>query len=69
MNKNDLVHIPSNVTLVQFNSEDKDYGPLFAKKTFETKKPKCALLLEKDEVYYKILYNGEFWFVQQGDAY
>tara|TARA_R110000824_G_scaffold227461_2_gene415267 strand:- start:2172 stop:2384 length:213 start_codon:yes stop_codon:yes gene_type:complete len=69
MNKSDLIHIPSDVTLLQFNSDSEDYGPLFATRSLKTKKPKFALLLKNNGVYYKILYNGEFWFVNAKDAY
>jgi len=69
MDKNDLVHIPSDVMLMQFGSDDEDYGPLFAKRVLTTKKPKCALLLKNNGLYYKILYDGEYWFVSAKDAY
>ena len=65
--KGDLVFIPSQVTLVQFNhdSYSRDEAP---NKWFRTEKPSHALAVgyEKDwEPYCKILYKGQYWFVNE----
>ena len=77
MKKGDLVYIPAEVTIIQFNKlaiEDIDpertyIGPSPIK-YYQLKKPINALLLDdsaKDEQYFKILYEGNAWHVKRKD--
>ena len=68
--KGDLIHVPSNVTLLQFDHVSEDLEPQAAAKRFlSTTKPKRALLVEQSNSYCKILYEGEYWFVESRDIY
>ena len=64
MNKGDLAWLPSKTPLVRFNKG----GDI---KTFKhTGLPKNVLLLEKrDDIYRKIVYNGEQWHVSENLLY
>ena len=67
LNKGSLVFLPANVTLLQFSKGDESFS--VANRHMETNKPFHALLLEEKFPYYKILYEGEYWFAKQGDLY
>jgi|1_EtaG_2_1085319.scaffolds.fasta_scaffold00515_19 hypothetical protein len=67
--KGDLIYIPSNVTLLQFDNVDEETKPSFAKRFLSTTKPRRALLVKQSEIYCKILYEGEYWFVESRDIY
>ncbi len=59
MNKGDLVWLPSNTTLLQFEEEE-----TVVKKHKSTERPMNVFLVEKyDDVYWKILCEGEQWCV------
>ena len=59
MKDGDLVYLPAELTLLKF---DKGWHPT---KWHKTLQPSWALLIRKDEneVYHKILYEGECWSV------
>ena len=68
--KGDLIYVPSNVTLLQFDwKEEEEVKPSFTKRFLSTTKPKRALLVKEFDSYYKILYEGEYWFVERQDIY
>lgn len=59
MNKGDLVWLPSNTTLLQFEEEE-----TVVKRHKSTERPMNVFLVEKyDDVYWKILCDGEQWCV------
>ncbi len=65
--KGDLVFVPSQVTLLRFDhdSNSRDAAP---NGWFKTEKPSHAIAVgcEKGwEPYYKILYKGQYWFVNE----
>ena len=78
LKKGDLVYIPAEVTLVQFNKlpAENTFDP---ERTYigpspvsyhQLKKPINALLIEdgkRDEQYFKILYEGHAWHVKRKD--
>ena len=69
LSKGDLVFIPSEVTLLQFDHSlrSKDDHP---NKWMKTKKPVHALLAVNEKgSYYKILYEGQYWFVDKNNVY
>ena len=70
MKKGDLVHIPSEVTLYQFDNSNIDTMKTVAKYK-KTKKPVRVLVIEEMKVdnWYKILYDGETWYANQNDVY
>ena len=60
---NELVHLPANVKLYQFQE-----GTLTCKAFTHTQKPINVLLVENNnlrEVYSKILYEGSIWHVHK----
>jgi len=58
----ELVYLPSDVVL--FGTSDHN-----VKEFAVTDKPVNVLLLEKEDgPYYKILYNGDAWYVRKTDA-
>ena len=69
LTKGDLVFIPSEVTLLQFqhNADSKDEHP---NKWLKTEKPVHALLAKNEKgYYYKVLYEGQYWFVDKSSVY
>jgi len=69
--KGDLVFIPSDVTLLQFNhdSHSRDEAP---NKWIKTEKPAHAITVEHKKgwaPYCKILYNGQYWFTNEENIY
>ena len=67
--KGDLVFIPSEVTLLQFQhgSDFKDEHP---NKWLKTDKPAHVLLAKNEKgSYYKVLYEGQYWFVDKSNVY
>ena len=72
LKKGDLVFIPSSVRLIQFGGEDASYAelPLFINNHTTTRKPSHALLMEISlDNYFKVYYNGEYWFANKSDVY
>ena len=69
--KGDLIYIPSNVTLLQFDNTEEGKKPSFAnpKRFLSTTKPRQALLVKQSDLYCKVLYDGEYWFVESRDIY
>ena len=65
--KGDLVFLPSSVRLIQF--KERIGSPLFVSKHIVTSKPTRVLLMDSCESYCKVLYNGEYWFAEEGDIY
>jgi len=66
--KGDLVFLPSSVRLLQFKGQEVGL-PLFINKHTVTHKPSRVLLMESCDDYYKILYDGEYWFANKKDIY
>ena len=69
--KGDLVFIPSDVTLLQFDhdSKSRDEAP---NKWLKTKKPAHAITVDHEkgwEPYYKILYGGQYWFTNKENIF
>ena len=61
MNKGDLVWLPAETTLLQFDKEE-----IAVKRHKLTERPMNVFLVEKrDEVYWKILCEGEQWCVPE----
>ena len=67
LDRGSLVFLPANVTLLQFSKSDDSLS--VANRHMETNKPFHALLLEEKFPYFKIFYEGEYWFAKQGDLY
>ncbi len=70
MQQGDLVHIPSEVTLYQFEEPDKNTMKTVARYK-RTNKPVRVLVVEGLALdnWYKILYDGETWYANQSDVY
>ena len=68
--KGDLVFIPSSVKLFQFREKQTDAQSSVSKHTI-TYKPRRGLLMDAEsyDEYYKILYDGEYWFANKQDVY
>jgi hypothetical protein len=67
--KGDLVFIPSEVTLLQFDNSSRSKSE-HPNKWLKTKKPAHALLARNEKgSYYKILYEGQYWFVDKSNVY
>jgi len=65
-NKGDLVYIPSQVTLLQYDSLD------VPKRLEKTSKPGHAIIAENTSMMsgqYKILHFGEYWYANESDLY
>ena len=63
--KGDLVFIPSEVSLLQFRHSFEHPN-----KFMKTEKPGHALLAKnEDGTYYKVLYEGQYWFVNKNNVY
>jgi hypothetical protein len=65
-NKGDLVYVPSQVTLLQYDSLR------VPKRLEKTSKPGHAIIAENDDAMngqYKILYGGEYWYAGLSDLY
>jgi len=75
MKAGDLVYIPSEVTLLQFNSiegfdPEKTYIGPSPVKTHKLEKPANLLLTEMtalDKTHIKVWYNGDEWYVNKKD--
>tara|TARA_Y100000310_G_scaffold74681_1_gene70922 strand:+ start:7248 stop:7490 length:243 start_codon:yes stop_codon:yes gene_type:complete len=70
--KGDLVFIPSEVRLIQFQNEEKSSTaglPLFINNHTTTRKPNHVILMDSFDKYCKIYYNGEYWFADKEDVY
>ena len=69
--KGDLVFIPSDVRLIQFQEENATHAtlPLFINKHITTNKPNRVLLMDSVDKYCKIYYDGEYWFADKSDVY
>lgn len=68
--RGDLVFLPSSVRLIQFSDDEAQGLPIFINKHVVTNKPSQVLLLEAGlDNYCKVLYNGEYWFAEEGDIY
>jgi hypothetical protein len=69
MKRGDLVHIPSEVTLYQFEEANRTMKTVARYK--KTNKPVRVLVVEKLALdnWYKILYDGETWYANQSDVY
>ena len=73
MKAGDLVYIPSEVKLMQFNELDKDINPentyIGPLKIHRLEKPINLLLIEdmSDKKYVKVWYNGDGWCVDKYD--
>ena len=70
MKRGDLVHIPSEVTLYQFEETCPDPMKTVARYK-KTNKPVRVLVVEEGAVdnWYKILYDGETWYANRNDVY
>jgi len=66
--RGDLIFIPSDVTLLQFAGAERELVP---NRWTKTKKPSHALFAKENEFgqYYKILYEGQYWFVERENIY
>lgn len=62
MNKGDLVWIPSDITLLQFNEGTVD-------RWITVKEPYNVLLAEKGDVYFKVFHEGEWWHARKSDVF
>ena len=77
MQKGNLVYIPAEVTLLQFNEEigknmhpERTYIGPSPIKFHQLKRPMNLLLVDNipDEKYIKVWFNGDKWFVNKTDA-
>ena len=71
--KGELVFIPSDVKLFQFDKNSEGVGT-FVNRHMTTAKPKRALLAEdvknlRGQDYCKIFYDGDYWFAIGDDIY
>ena len=62
--KGDLVFVPSQVTLLQFESSPYHRGDA-PNKWIKTEKPSLAVVEADLDPYCKILYKGQYWFVNE----
>ena len=62
MKKGDLVWLPSQITLLQVKEG-------VARSHVSLQEPTNALLLERGEIYCKVLYRGQTWFARPQDIY
>ena len=69
MNKGDLVWIPSDITLLQFRTEEASSVDLAVNRWLKVKEPSNVLLVEKGDIYYKVFHEGERWHARKIDVY
>jgi len=70
--KGDLVFIPSEVRLIQFQNEENSPATelqLLVNNHITTNKPNRVLLMGSLDNYCKVYYNGEYWFANKEDVY
>tara|TARA_Y100000592_G_scaffold16371_1_gene24283 strand:- start:13576 stop:13815 length:240 start_codon:yes stop_codon:yes gene_type:complete len=65
LKRGDLIHIPANTYFFKIRLEDD-----CVKKFIVSKEPKVYLLADsKQDKYYKVMVDNDFWFVRKADVY